>query len=223
MIDSRSIIAIDYDGTFTSAHPPSPEFLRRFRSHRKRHDSLFVLSSGRLLSDLMGVKEIPYLFDVIIAENGAILYFPNHGTKVKLFERPRGLEELVRGLSIDALYGEVLIATDRVNSDLLERHLSGLADEVEVKFNVGSMMIVPRGCDKGSSLLQAIAISGLRDPRRVVAVGDGENDEDLFRVADVRVAVKNAVPSLKERADLVLDRENGEGLLDFLERWGSLI
>jgi hydroxymethylpyrimidine pyrophosphatase-like HAD family hydrolase len=48
-------------------------------------------------------------------------------------------------------------------------------------------------------------------------VGDGENDEDLFRIAGFRVAVANAVPELKACADLVTTAENGEGVIELID------
>ena len=49
-----------------------------------------------------------------------------------------------------------------------------------------------------------------------MAVGDDENDRAVFRVAALRVAVANAVESLKAEADLVLERPNGAGVAEFI-------
>lgn len=45
-----------------------------------------------------------------------------------------------------------------------------------------------------------------------IAVGDAENDLALLLSAEVRAAVANAVPPVRERADLVLEAENGDGV-----------
>jgi len=59
---------------------------------------------------------------------------------------------------------------------------------------------------------------------KVIAVGDGENDLSMFSVADFKVAVANAVPEVKREADLVLSREDGEGVVELLKmiRNGSI-
>jgi hydroxymethylpyrimidine pyrophosphatase-like HAD family hydrolase len=49
-------------------------------------------------------------------------------------------------------------------------------------------------------------------------VGDGENDHSLLGACGVGVAVANAVPSLKEEADLVTRRENGKGVKELIDR-----
>ena len=53
-------------------------------------------------------------------------------------------------------------------------------------------------------------------PHNTVAVGDAENDLSLFGIAEIGVAVANAVPSVREHADLVLDKNNGAGVADLL-------
>jgi hypothetical protein len=73
-------------------------------------------------------------------------------------------------------------------------------------------MILPSGVNKGSGLLDALA--GLGYSRHdTIAVGDAENDHSLLQIAEVGVAVANAVPSLRDHADVVLDEEAGAGVV----------
>ena len=77
-------------------------------------------------------------------------------------------------------------------------------------------MVLPAGVDKGTGVEEVLKKLGVAISD-VVAVGDGENDEDLFRVAGFRVAVANAVPALKESADMVTAGENGSGVIELVD------
>ena len=61
---------------------------------------------------------------------------------------------------------------------------------------------------KGSGLQFVATVSASR-PQRTVAFGDGENDLELVDVGGYAVAVGNAHPAVKERADLVLSLGRG--------------
>lgn len=55
----------------------------------------------------------------------------------------------------------------------------------------------------------------------VVAIGDNANDLPLFEAADFRVAVANAVPALKERADAVIGANTEDGVARWLSAWAG--
>ncbi len=58
------------------------------------------------------------------------------------------------------------------------------------------------------------------DPRHCAAFGDNENDFPVFDIVGYRVAVANATPELKARADFVAPREYGDGVVDGLHHLG---
>ncbi|HEX6737314.1 MAG TPA: HAD hydrolase family protein, partial [Vicinamibacteria bacterium] len=78
-------------------------------------------------------------------------------------------------------------------------------------FNKGSVMILPSGINKGSGLAAALREMNL-SYHNVVGVGDAENDHALLAACECGVAVANAVPMLKERADHVTPASDGEGV-----------
>ncbi|MBA3754493.1 MAG: HAD hydrolase family protein, partial [Nitrospira sp.] len=51
----------------------------------------------------------------------------------------------------------------------------------------------------------------------VVGVGDAENDHALLSLCECGVAVANAVPMLKETADLVTEKDHGAGVLQLIQ------
>lgn len=53
---------------------------------------------------------------------------------------------------------------------------------------------------------------------KVIAFGDNLNDLSMFREADTKIAVGNAKPELKEKADLIIDTNDNNGVADWIDR-----
>ena len=73
-------LASDYDGTLASdgrVDDITVAALERVRAT----DRKLILVSGRILADLKRVLPRIDLFDVVVAENGAVLYQPGDGSK----------------------------------------------------------------------------------------------------------------------------------------------
>ncbi|HKL80373.1 MAG TPA: HAD family hydrolase [Mobilitalea sp.] len=51
----------------------------------------------------------------------------------------------------------------------------------------------------------------------IVCFGDNRNDFSLFEASDYKIAVANAVPELKEKADLIVDRNAADGVALWLK------
>lgn len=49
------------------------------------------------------------------------------------------------------------------------------------------------------------------DKKEIIAVGDGGNDKEMLEAVGLKVAMKNAKPSLKEIADVITPVDNNEG------------
>jgi hydroxymethylpyrimidine pyrophosphatase-like HAD family hydrolase len=77
-------------------------------------------------------------------------------------------------------------------------------------------MVLPAGVDKATGLAAALEELGL-PARGVVGVGDAENDHPLLAACGFGVAVANALPALKERADRVTAGDHGEGVVELAE------
>jgi len=77
-------------------------------------------------------------------------------------------------------------------------------------------MVLPVGTDKASGLtaaLQALEIA----PDHVAGIGDAEADCALLQVCGCKVAVQNALPSLKERAQIITQANCGDGVIEVLD------
>lgn len=72
--------------------------------------------------------------------------------------------------------------------------------------------ILPKGIDKGKAILKLREIAGLND-KKLVCIGDSENDVSMVKRADVGIAVENALDCVKAAADVVLTVNNDEDAL----------
>ena len=211
-------LACDYDGTLALAghvDHATVDALRRLRGSGRR----LVLVTGRSLEDLLAVFPAANLFDRVIAENGAVLYRPD-GREEKVLADPPSAElvaalrhEGVRPLSV----GRAIVSTWHPNETTVLRLIRDLGLELQVIFNKGAVMVLPSGVNKASGLAAALAELAL-SPHNCVGIGDAENDHTFLALCECAVAVANALPMLKERADLVTRGDDGVGVIELVER-----
>jgi hypothetical protein len=76
-------------------------------------------------------------------------------------------------------------------------------------------MVLPTGVSKATGLHAALDAMGI-SYHSTVGVGDAENDFALLEGCEIGVAVANALPSLKEYADLVLTQPGTGAVAEFL-------
>ena len=76
-------------------------------------------------------------------------------------------------------------------------------------------MVLPAGINKASGLAAALDDLGLA-AHNVVAVGDAENDHAFMRASGYAVAVANALPAVRDEADLVTEAARGAGVAELI-------
>ena len=81
------------------------------------------------------------------------------------------------------------------------------------------LQLRPRGAAKGNAIL---SLKQLLNCDRVVCFGDGNNDFQMFDVADECYAMKNADEELKKRATAVIDSNDEDGVAKWLLEHVSL-
>src|SRR6202021_167496 len=77
-------------------------------------------------------------------------------------------------------------------------------------------LVLPPGVNKASGLKGALEDLGL-SAHNVVSVGDAENDHAFLQASGYAVAVANALPSIKDEADLVTKAARGAGVAELIE------
>ncbi|MFO7448255.1 MAG: HAD family hydrolase [Ignavibacteriaceae bacterium] len=74
-----------------------------------------------------------------------------------------------------------------------------------------------KGSSKGTGFLRLLKFLKI-SPRNSAVIGDWHNDISLFNTPAFKVAVANAIPELKRKADMVTTKTNNEdGVAEFLE------
>src|SRR5690348_14679033 len=82
-----SVLATDYDGTLAhhgQVHQDTLDALKRVKASGRK----LILVSGRHLEDLKSVFLHTDLFDCLVLENGALLYYPDTHKEQALCEGP---------------------------------------------------------------------------------------------------------------------------------------
>jgi hydroxymethylpyrimidine pyrophosphatase-like HAD family hydrolase len=214
-------LATDYDGTIAAdGLVPGDllESLKQFKANGRR----LILVTGRELHDLKRVFPTLDIFDRIVAENGAILYTPATQTELALAAPPSS--EFVNALktaNVSPLsVGRVVVATWEPNETKVLEAIKELGLELQIIFNKGAVMVLPPGVNKASGLHAALNDLGLAPPN-VVGVGDAENDHAFLELCGCSAAVANALSTIKEKVDIVLDKPRGMGVEQLLKRIGN--
>jgi hydroxymethylpyrimidine pyrophosphatase-like HAD family hydrolase len=212
------VLATDYDGTL--AHhgrvaDSTIAALRRIAATGRR----LLLVTGRRLEDLRLVFDELDLFDWLVVENGAVLHKPATGETraVATPPPPEFVAELERRGVAPLAAGEVIVATWHPNERIVLDAIRDLGLELQVIFNKGAVMVLPAGVNKASGVGHALEALGV-SAHNLVAIGDAENDHALLELAECSVAVANAVPVLRDNADLVTAGDHGAGVEQLIER-----
>jgi HAD superfamily hydrolase (TIGR01484 family) len=213
-----SALATDYDGTLAQdgrAGSSTIQALERLRRSGRR----LILVTGRELPELLGVFARINIFDLVVAENGGLLYDPATHAMRTLAESPAPIfvGELKRR-GVDPLsVGRTIVATVERHERSVKDVIATLGLRLQVILNKGSMMVLPTGVDKATGLAAALAELGI-SPRATIGVGDAENDEAFLKSCGLSVAVANALPAIRRVAHVVTDGADGRGVTELIER-----
>ncbi|TGU86394.1 HAD-IIB family hydrolase, partial [Mesorhizobium sp. M00.F.Ca.ET.151.01.1.1] len=148
----------------------------------------------------------------VVAENGALIYTPASEEERTISPSPSAdLVDRLKKRGVKPLSGgRSIVATWEPHQTTVLDVIKKLGLELEIIFNKGAVMILPSGINKATGL--AAALEDLKlSPHNVVAVGDAENDHAFLRASGCSVAVANALPAVKETADLVTREARGKG------------
>jgi len=210
-------LATDYDNTLASdgrVADATWDALERLRASGRQA----ILVSGREMDDLLEICPRLDLFSRVVAENGGVLYTPSTGTRRLLAPPPPPafVDELRRRGLAHFSVSETLVATMKPAEQIALAVIRDLGLGLQIIFNGEAVMIVSPGISKASGLREALDELTL-SPFNVVGVGDAENDHALLDACGFSVAVANALPALKEHADMVTSEAAGAGVAELVD------
>lgn len=211
------VLATDYDGTLAT-HGTVDDLtiaaLNRLLASGRR----LVMVTGRVLPELIEVCPDLNLFDIVVAENGALLYWPATKQEKPLAEPPT--EKFVRVLRERGVgpisVGRAIVATWEPHETVVLKTIRDLGLDLQVIFNKGAVMILPASVNKASGLKAALKELGI-SPHNTVGVGDAENDHAFLKFCEFSAAVANALPAVKDTADMVTLSDHGAGVTQLIE------
>ncbi len=197
-----SVLALDYDGTIARDGQIDPDARRAINEVRSRGIAVVVVT-GRILSDLRRVAEGLDFVDAIVAENGAVLAFPNGNSRLIGQPPPPVFLEELRRHGIQFTAGQCVVETDAAIAQQILSVIQCLELPLVLMFNHGRLMVLPQAVSKGIGLREALTMLHL-SPHNAIAIGDAENDHDLLGVCEFGVAVSWGSKALQAAADDVL-------------------
>lgn len=198
-----SAIALDYDGTIAIDGVMDPSVRAAIGAVRDAGIAV-MLVTGRRLDDLRRVAPDLTCFDVVVAENGAVVDFPIRGRHVVLGRAPAVpfLEELRRrGVTCES--GEALVEADAAMSGAMIDVIHALELPLALAFNRGRVMALPQAVGKSTGLRHALTTLRI-SIHNTVAIGDAENDHDLLAACEVGFAVEWGSAGLRAAADVTI-------------------
>lgn len=210
-------LATDYDGTLATDGKVDETTLTALSRLRDSGGKL-ILVTGRRLEELLQTFPQIELFDRAVLENGALLYRPATGEEKALGDRPsEKFIQLLQERGVTPAVGRVIVATWLPYENTVLQTIQELKLELQIILNKDAVMVLPAGINKATGLNAALAELEISTDE-TVAVGDAENDLDFMNVCGCAVAVANALPMVKERADLVTKGARGAGVVELIEQ-----
>jgi len=211
------VFATDYDGTIAEGNRIN-EVTARALARVRATGRKVLLVTGRMLPDLQSVcPDLDEQFDAVVAENGALVYFPERREVRTLGDPPEpALIDALQRRGVPFSLGSAIIATDAPFAEAALDAIKETGVERTLVFNKGALMLLPGGVTKGTGLTATLAALEL-SPRNMVGIGDAENDHAFLSICECAVAVADAVPALRERADYVTRGMASRGTVEFIE------
>jgi hypothetical protein len=204
-------LACDYDGTLATNDRIGPAALAALERAREAGLRL-ILVTGRTFFELTRLCEKLELFDVVVAENGGVLYEPRTNALHDQAPPPPAL--LLAELDRRGIWyqlGRVVVGLSRQDEARVQEALSAVGVSRDRVHNRSALMLLPAGISKGSGVRQAIRRLGLSF-HDVLALGDAENDLEFFAECGWAACPGDAVDPLRDRADWVFPGENSSSI-----------
>ena len=225
------MLVLDLDGTVFDHGYLSIEEIRNIRKLSQTGVRV-IISTGRTLHYVLGITRSLGIEDVVICEEGTILY--DCKTHVRqIFGDLSDINILKQNLSAwlptcdipkEAHHDkQIILALDRNprgNLDDFVEEVRSILKEKNLNLNITRsdemINIMPLGIDKGFTLRKFLSAEKI-NPDSVVAIGDSINDLSVFESVGFSVAVHNATDKLKQHANFICTKDNGLGVCELID------
>ena len=213
----RRVMAFDFDGTLAVDGVVPRKLESALERCRADGHALFLVTGRRF--ETVSLGRLGELVTGVVWENGAVLVHSATGEVYLPFGQLD--ERLVTALVETAIpleRGLAIAATWVPHDQRVWQVLSAHGGGASVEYNKGAVMVLPPGAAKGAGLARLLTICGF-SAHNLVAFGDAENDCSMLKLAEIAVAVGDAVPAVLEMADVVATHPGPAGVLEILDRY----
>lgn len=209
-------VALDFDGTIATNDQLNPTVREAIAGLRSANVVVLIVT-GRILSELERVAGNLHFVDAVVAENGAVIHFPDSGyTKVLGDAPPDSLIQAARLEGVSIRVGSSVVETDAHEASRLLAILQRLELPLTLSFNRGRLMVLPQSVSKATGLKEIF--KGLRlSLHNAIAIGDGENDHELLHSCEFGIAVSWGSATLKAISDYVINGTGPEAVGAYLK------
>jgi hydroxymethylpyrimidine pyrophosphatase-like HAD family hydrolase len=204
-------LACDFDGTLAFEDRIGP-YARDALERARKGNLRLILVTGRTFFELTRVCDCLELFDAVVAENGAVVYYP--GSAMIRDQGPAVPSRLLAELDRRGIYyqvGRVIIGVARADESGVREALVAADVTRDLIYNRAALMLLPAGVSKGSGVQQVLRFLAL-SPHDVLAIGDAENDLPLFDACGFSACPGDSLDTVRGRVDWVLPGKHGDGV-----------
>jgi glycosyltransferase involved in cell wall biosynthesis/hydroxymethylpyrimidine pyrophosphatase-like HAD family hydrolase len=207
-IDPAKIKAIitDLDRTITDGPAKRTfdqnDFDRDLIKEMKSLNKDFFLATGRSVKYVKGLCKKFKIWRAIIAENGAVIYFPSTKKTITInTEYMKKAKKIIRAMNIEGVtIGKVIASINEKDEEKVMLVLKEMEDHLTFEKNADEIMITPKGVEKGLGVRIAMQYLNI-DLDDTMVIGDGENDVSMFLNPGFKIALANANEKLKKLAN----------------------
>jgi len=211
-----NVLALDYDGTIARDGVLDAEVRSAIAEVRARGIAV-VIVTGRTMADLRTVAGELGFVDALVAENGAVLEFPNGISRLLGQPVSHAFLDELRRRGIQFGTGQCVVEMDATAGPEALSIIRDLELPLVLLFNRGRLMILSQAISKGTGIREALTMLRL-SPHNAIAIGDAENDHDLLNECEYGVAVAWGSKALQETADDVLPGDGPRAVAGFIRK-----
>ena len=147
-----SVLALDYDGTIARDDRIDPSVLDAI-AHARRVGIVVMLVTGRRLDDLRRVAGELRFVDGVVAENGALVHFPDGGLTTTLAPPiPASFVARLRQHGIPFHEGQCLVEAHASEAPRMLDVIRELELPIVLLFNRSQVMALTQGISKATGL-----------------------------------------------------------------------
>ncbi|MBD3309608.1 glycosyltransferase [Candidatus Woesearchaeota archaeon] len=185
----------------------------------KKIDCTKILATGRVIRYVKRLCTEFDVWDCVIAENGAVIYFPKtRKTITTNTSYMKKAKKIIRDMDLPgASIGKIIASVPVKYEQKVKEKLQDLADHLSFFRNVDELMVLPHGTDKGMGVRLALKHLNI-DIDKTFVIGDAENDMEMFLNPGFKVAVANADRSIKKLSNYITKGPSTKGVREIIRK-----